>query len=73
MVRVDGLVASSSSSHFDGLFYAQRADRVGGVGILWDGPINCGDRIWALGGIVTIEGERFIQAIVVGDDIYTPY
>ena len=65
VVRVNNLVASSSSMHFNGLFYAQRPDRTGGIGIIWDGPIDCGERIWVLGGITTLSGERFIRADVV--------
>ncbi|MGI6296547.1 MAG: hypothetical protein ACOX3G_10715 [Armatimonadota bacterium] len=68
LVRVDSLIASTSSEHFAGLFYAQQEDRVGGIGIIWDGPIACGDHVWALGGITTINGERFIDAIVVECD-----
>ncbi len=65
LVRIRSLVASTSSEHFADLFYAQQADRVGGIGIIWDGPVACGDRVWVLGGITTLHGERFIGAKVV--------
>ncbi len=65
LVRIDSLVASTSSEHFADLFYAQQKDRVGGIGIFWDGPVACGDCVWILGGIATRDGERFIDAIVV--------
>lgn len=69
MVRVEELVASSSSSHFAGLFYAQNIDRTSGIGILWDQAIDCGDKIAVFGGITTRDGERFIQAEDVEVDL----
>jgi hypothetical protein len=66
VVQVQNLIASTSSSGFAGVFYAQRSDRSGGIGILWDdGSVSCGDIVTVVGSLTTLHGERFIQAQVV--------
>ena len=64
-VNVPGLVATTSSSDFAGLFYAEQFDRAGGIGVLWDGGVNRGDVVSVVGTLITLHGERFIQAQLV--------
>lgn len=72
VVRVRDLVASTSSSSFEGLFYAQRSDRSGGIGVIWTGTVSCGSVVSVVGALTTLHGERFIQADLVESSPASP-
>jgi hypothetical protein len=64
-VQLVGLVATTSSSDFKGVFYAEHADRSGGIGIMWTGSVSRGDIVSVTGMALTMHGERFVLARAV--------
>ncbi len=64
-VELSGLVATTSSSDFKGVFYAQQPNRSSGIGIIWRGSVNRGDVVTVTGVVVTMHGERFVFARTV--------
>lgn len=64
-VHVTGLIATTSSTDFAGVFYGESAGRAGGVGIIWNGAVSRGDAISVTGTMITVRGERFIAADTV--------
>ena len=61
-MQLSGLVATTSSSDFEGVFYAERADRSGGIGVMWNGSVSRGDVVSITGVMLTVNGERFVVA-----------
>jgi hypothetical protein len=63
-VELSGLVATTSSSDFKGVFYAEHADRSSGIGVMWNGnkSVSRGDVVSITGKMLTIHGERFVLA-----------
>jgi hypothetical protein len=65
VVQLSGLVATTSSLDFKGVFYAEHADRSGGIGIMWNGSVSRGDVVVITGIMLTVHGERFVLAQAV--------
>lgn len=72
VVHVTDLVTTTSDSDFDGVFYAQHADRSSGIGILWNGSVSRGEVVSVVGALITLHGERFIQAQLVDTSPTSP-
>ena len=61
-IYINDILSSTSSSDFNGIFYAQQRDRACGIGVIWSGQIERGEPVSISGILTTVNNERFIQA-----------
>ncbi len=62
------LSAATVSAAFNGYFYAQDANRTSGVRVVWSQPVSEGSTVDVIGTMVTVDGERRINADSVTAD-----
>lgn len=69
-VQLADLVATTGSSDFGGLFYAQECSGIAAIGVIWYGSVECGGVLSVTGTMATRGGERLVLAQSVDEQAH---